>query len=115
MGADHPPRHQARRAAERDAERTAERDRREEAARQRREAALVEREQQEAERKKIEAEGVRDAQKVLADGLSEEIIEWRSLEVFERLASSPNAKLIITDGDTPVLINQEEPSAKRRR
>ncbi len=75
---------------------------------------VLQREQQEAQRKKIEAEGVRDAQKVLADGLSDEIIEWRSLEVLERLASSPNAKLIITDGDTPVLINQDEPSGKRR-
>ncbi|MEM9457332.1 MAG: prohibitin family protein [Myxococcota bacterium] len=65
---------------------------------------VLQREQREAERKKIEAEGVRDAQKVVADGLSDEIIQWRSLEVFERLASSPNAKVIVTDGSTPVLI-----------
>lgn len=68
---------------------------------------VLQRERQEAERKKIEAEGVRDAQKVLADGLSDPIIKWRSLEVLENLASSPNAKLIITDGDAPVLINED--------
>ncbi len=69
---------------------------------------VLQRERQEAERKTIEAEGVRDAQKVLADGLSQEIIEWRSLEVFERLSTSPNAKLIMTDGKTPMLLNQGE-------
>lgn len=67
----------------------------------------LQREKLEAQRKKIEAQGVRDAQQVLAEGLSPEIIKWRSLEVLEKLASSPNAKLIITDGDAPVLINED--------
>lgn len=66
---------------------------------------VLQRERQEAERKKIEAEGVRDAQKVLADGLSDPIIKWRSLEVLENLAASPNSKLILTDGKAPVLID----------
>ena len=66
---------------------------------------VLQREQQEAQRKKIEAEGVRDAQKVLADGLSEDIIEWRSLEVLESMATSPNSKLIITDGKAPVMVS----------
>ncbi len=65
---------------------------------------VLQREQREAERKTIEAEGIRDSQKILADGLSESIIQWRSLEVLERLASSPNAKLIITDGTAPVMV-----------
>jgi regulator of protease activity HflC (stomatin/prohibitin superfamily) len=65
---------------------------------------VLQRERQEAERKTIEAAGVRDAQKVLADGLSAPIIEWRSLDVLQSLAGSPNAKLIVTDGKTPVLL-----------
>ena len=73
---------------------------------------VLQREQREAERKKIEAEGVRDSQQILADGLSEGIIQWRSLEVLERLASSPNAKLIITDGQAPVLINEDGGAAE---
>lgn len=68
---------------------------------------VLQREQREAERKTIEAQGVRDAQKVLADGLSEEIIRWRSLEVLQELASSPNAKLIVTDGSAPVFFNED--------
>ena len=67
----------------------------------------LQQERLEAQRKKIEAQGVRDAQKVLAEGLSDEIIKWRSLEVLEKLSASPNAKLIITDGNAPVLINDD--------
>ena len=65
----------------------------------------LEQEKLEAQRILIEAQGVRDAQRVLAEGLSPVIIEWRSLEVLENLAKSPNAKLIITDGKAPVLID----------
>lgn len=67
----------------------------------------LQRERLEAQRKKIEAQGVRDAQQVLAEGLSPAIIKWRSLEVLENLSASPNAKLIITDGNAPVLINED--------
>lgn len=67
----------------------------------------LEQESLEARRKKIEAQGVRDAQQILAEGLSDEIIKWRSLEVLENLSSSPNAKLIITDGKAPVLIGDD--------
>ena len=74
---------------------------------------VLQRERQEAERKSIEAEGVRDAHKVLADGLSPTIVEWRSLQVLEELAASPNAKLIITDGNAPVLINQQSDAGAR--
>jgi regulator of protease activity HflC (stomatin/prohibitin superfamily) len=58
----------------------------------------------EADRKIIEAEGERDAQKILAEGLTEEIIKIRSIEAFNELARSPNSKIIITDGTSPFLI-----------
>lgn len=66
---------------------------------------VLQREVKEAERKRIEAEGIRDAQIIIKEGISKDIIEWRSLEVLKEIATSPNAKLIITDGKTPVLIN----------
>ena len=65
---------------------------------------VLQKEQMEAERKKIEAQGTADAQKILADGLNDKTIEWRSLEVLNNLAASPNAKLIITDGKTPMIV-----------
>ncbi len=71
---------------------------------------ILQRERQEAERKKIEAEGVRDAQKIISDGLTPELIQLRSLEVLQDLSSSPNAKLIITDGKAPVLVGPPDTS-----
>ena len=56
----------------------------------------------------IEAEGIRDAQKVLSEGLNENIIRYQSIEAFKSLAGSPNAKVIITDGDTPFMIQGSE-------
>ncbi|MBN32246.1 MAG: spfh domain, band 7 family protein [Crocinitomicaceae bacterium] len=61
---------------------------------------------QEAEKKRIEAEGIRDAQIIIQEGMTDNNIAWRSLEVLQELAASPNAKLIITDGQAPVLINE---------
>ena len=69
---------------------------------------VLQRERQEAERKRIEAEGIKDAQIILQSGITEENIKWKSLEVLRELSSSNNAKIIITDGKTPVLINDKE-------
>jgi regulator of protease activity HflC (stomatin/prohibitin superfamily) len=66
---------------------------------------ILQRERLEADRKLIEATGARDAQKILAEGLTPEIIKIRSLEAFLELSKSANAKVIITDGKTPYLIN----------
>ncbi len=60
----------------------------------------------EVERIIIEAKGTRDAQKIIAEGLTPEIIKIRSIEAFIQLSKSPNTKMIITDGKTPFLINQ---------
>jgi len=60
----------------------------------------------EAERILIEAKGTRDAQKIIAEGLTPEIIKIRSIEAFIQLSKSPNTKMVITDGKTPFLINQ---------
>ncbi len=66
---------------------------------------ILQQERLEAERKLIEAKGTRDAQKILAEGLTPEIIKIRSIEAFQQLSKSPNSKVIITDGKTPYLIN----------
>ena len=59
----------------------------------------------EVERIIIEAQGTRDAQKIIAEGLTPEIIKIRSIEAFIQLSKSPNTKMVITDGKTPFLIN----------
>lgn len=59
----------------------------------------------EAERKRIEAEGVRDAQNIIAQGLSPILVQYKSIEAFLELAKSSNAKVIISDGKMPMMID----------
>lgn len=67
---------------------------------------ILQREKLEADRKIIEATGVRDAQKILAEGLTENIIKIRSIEAFIELSKSPNSKVLTTDGKAPFLIEE---------
>ena len=69
---------------------------------------ILQREEKEAERKRIEAAGIRDAQLIIKEGITKENIEWKSLEVLKEISMSPNAKLILTDGKTPVLIGGDK-------
>lgn len=62
-------------------------------------------EKKEAERKKIEAEGVRDAQKIIAEGLTPEILKLNAIEAFKTLSNSNNSKVIISNGNNPLLID----------
>ena len=66
---------------------------------------VLERERQEAQRKRLEAEGVRDAQQIINAGLTPAVLSFQSIQAFRELASSPNAKLIVTDGRSPFLIS----------
>lgn len=68
---------------------------------------VLEEAKREAERKRIEAEGVRDAQNIISEGLNPEVLQFKSLEGFLELAKSPNTKIIISDGDMPVLLTPE--------
>ena len=68
---------------------------------------LLDREKLEAQRKIIEAEGIRDAQRIISEGLTDEIIQWQSIEAFKQLSNSNNAKIIMTNGQTPLLISPE--------
>lgn len=52
--------------------------------------------------------GIRDAQKIISEGLNDFFIKWKSLEVFKQLAMSPNSKVIITDGKAPLLIGTDD-------
>lgn len=66
---------------------------------------LLDREKLEAERKIIEAKGIRDAQRIISEGLTGEIIQWQSIEAFKELSKSPNTKVIMTDGQSPMLVD----------
>jgi regulator of protease activity HflC (stomatin/prohibitin superfamily) len=72
---------------------------------------VLERERQEAQRRRIEAEGVRDAQQIINSGLTPAVISFQSIQAFRELAQSPNAKLIVTDGRSPFLISPSDAAA----
>lgn len=65
---------------------------------------ILQQEELEAERKIIEATGTKNAQKILSEGLTDQIIKIRSLEAFIELSKSTNSKIIITDGKLPFLV-----------
>lgn len=65
----------------------------------------LQQEKLEAQQRIIEAEGIRDAQKILAEGLTDQIIKIKSIEAFLELSKSPNSKIILTDGQTPFLVD----------
>ena len=56
---------------------------------------ILQKEKQEAERKRIEAQGIADFQKIVAQGISPQLLEWKGIEATEKLALSTNTKVIV--------------------
>lgn len=52
-------------------------------------------EKQEAERKRIEARGIADFQDIVTKGISDQLLRWKGIEATEKLAASPNAKVVV--------------------
>jgi regulator of protease activity HflC (stomatin/prohibitin superfamily) len=55
----------------------------------------LQKEKQEAERKRIEASGIRDFQTTVSQGISSQLLEWKGIEATETLAKSPNTKIVV--------------------
>lgn len=69
----------------------------------------LQKEKQEAERKRIEAAGIRDFQQIVAQGISAQLLEWKGIEATETLAKSPNAKVVVIGGGKsglPLILGQ---------
>ncbi len=68
---------------------------------------VLQKEKQEAERKRVEAQGIADYQKILSTGLSDKQLQYESIKAQKEIALSSNAKIIIMGNskNTPVLIN----------
>ena len=52
-------------------------------------------EKQEAERKRIEAQGIADFQRIVSAGLTPELLRWKGIEATEKLSESPNSKVVV--------------------
>lgn len=56
---------------------------------------VLTKEKQEADRKRIEAQGISDFQKIVVQGISDQLLRWKGIEATEKLAASQNAKIVI--------------------
>ncbi|MDZ8186650.1 MAG: SPFH domain-containing protein [Nostoc sp. ChiSLP02] len=71
---------------------------------------VLEKERQEAERKRIEAQGIADSQKIISGGLTNQVLQLRAIEATEKLAQSNNSKIVVLGsekGAMPIIIQQE--------
>ena len=69
----------------------------------------LQKETQEAQRKRIEAAGVRDFQQIVAQGITPSLLEWKGIEATENLAKSPNSKVVVIGNNKnglPLILGQ---------
>lgn len=71
---------------------------------------VLDKEKQEADRKRVEAQGIADYQKILSTGLSDKQLQYELIKAQKEIATSPNAKVIILGGGkgTPVILSTEK-------
>jgi len=56
---------------------------------------ILTKERQEADRKRIEAQGISDFQKIVVQTITDQLLRWKGIEATEKLAQSTNAKVVI--------------------
>ncbi|MBK7105410.1 MAG: prohibitin family protein [Ignavibacteriae bacterium] len=56
---------------------------------------ILQKEEQEADRKRIEAKGIADFQTIVSNGINENLLKWKGIEATEKLANSPNSKIVV--------------------
>ncbi len=69
----------------------------------------LQKETQEAQRKRIEAAGIRDFQQIVAQGISPQLLEWKGIEATENLAKSGNSKVVVignSKNGLPLILGQ---------
>lgn len=68
---------------------------------------VLDKERQEAERKRVEAQGIADYQRILTSSLTDKLLQYEQIKAQKELANSPNAKVVIMNGKSaPILLNQ---------
>ncbi len=70
---------------------------------------VLQKEKQEAERKRVEAQGIADYQRIISESLTDKQLQYESIKAQLALAQSPNAKIIIMGkGNTPVILDTKD-------
>src|SRR6201985_3358961 len=70
---------------------------------------VLQKERQEADRKRVEAQGIADYQKILSTGLSDKQLMYESIKAQKEIALSPNTKVIIIGGkNNPIMLSDKK-------
>jgi regulator of protease activity HflC (stomatin/prohibitin superfamily) len=70
---------------------------------------ILQKERQEAERKRVEAQGISDYQRIISESLSEKQLKYEQIKAMKELAGSQNAKLIMmSGGNNPVILDAKQ-------
>ena len=69
---------------------------------------VLQKEKQEAERKRVEAQGIADYQRIISTGLSDKQLQYEQIKAQKELAASPNTKIIFMGkGSAPVILSDK--------
>jgi len=69
---------------------------------------VIQQQKKEAERRIIEAEGIRKAQNIIDSSLTAKLLQYNNIDMLKSLMNSQNAKIIITDGKAPQIFTNTE-------
>jgi regulator of protease activity HflC (stomatin/prohibitin superfamily) len=70
---------------------------------------VLQKERQEADRKRIEAQGIADYQHIISESLTDKQLQYETIKAQLEIAKSPNAKVIIMGkGNTPVILDTKD-------
>jgi regulator of protease activity HflC (stomatin/prohibitin superfamily) len=70
---------------------------------------VLQKERQEADRKRVEAQGIADYQRIISESLTDKQLQYEQIKAMKELAQSQNAKLIMMGGKSaPVILNGKE-------
>jgi regulator of protease activity HflC (stomatin/prohibitin superfamily) len=70
---------------------------------------VLQKERQEAERKRVEATGIADFQKTVMQGISDQLLKWKAIEVAHEISKSPNTKVVILGDKSglPIILSDQ--------
>jgi len=69
---------------------------------------VLQKEHQEADRKRVEAQGIADYQRIISESLTDKQLQYEQIKAMKELAQSSNAKMIIMGkGNTPMILNND--------
>ena len=70
---------------------------------------VLQKEKQEAERKRVEAQGITDYQRIMSAGLNDKQLQYEQIQMMKGLITSPNSKVIVMGkGNTPVILDSKD-------